>query len=51
MEMVPVATTDTVGIKGRKTHQLIVNLSGNGKSMPGLLENGTKIRFMVKKDP
>lgn len=51
METVPVATTDTVGITGKRARQLIVAQSGKGKGMPDAMKNGTKILVMVKNRP
>jgi hypothetical protein len=51
METMPVTTANTVCVKGKQAHRLIVNLSGNRRSMPGPLKNDIKIRFMGKIRP
>lgn len=48
METMPVTTANTVCVKGKQAHKLIVNLSGNRKGMPDPLKNDIKIRFMGK---
>lgn len=51
METVPVATTDTIDIKGRKTHQLIVNHKGMGKGMSDPMGKSINILVVVKNRP
>ena len=51
MEKMPVTTTDTVSITGKRTHQFIVAHSVNGRGMPDAMKNGIKILVMVKNRP
>ncbi len=48
MEKMPVATTNTISITGKKTHQLLVAHSVNGRGMPDTMKNGIKILVMAK---
>jgi hypothetical protein len=49
MEKVPVATTDTDSITGKRTCLFVVNQGVSGRGMPDTMENGTKIPLIEKK--